>query len=115
MIIAVDFDETIVYSKYPEIHGIRHGVAEALHSLREKGHYVILWTCRCGDMLTEAVNFMLANGIEFDRINDNHPEMVAKYGTNSRKIYADVYIDDRNLGGFPGWQNVVDMINDMED
>ena len=46
---------------------------------------------------------MLHQGIKFHRVNDNNPESMATYGSNSRKIYAHLYIDDKNLGGFPGW------------
>ncbi len=108
MIIAVDFDNTIAITDFPRIFSPRPGVIEALHKLRKQGHYIIVWTCRCDTDLLNAINFMLENNIEFDRINDNHPDAVRKFGFNSRKINADIYIDDKNLGGFGGWYKVVE-------
>lgn len=114
MIIAIDFDNTIVYSTYPRIESVRQYAAKSIHDIRTRGHYVIVWTCRCGDDLTAAINYMLENGIEFDRINDNHPDNVREFGFNSRKINADVYIDDRNIGGFAGWVWADEMIQKLE-
>lgn len=106
MIIAIDFDNTIAFTSFPTIHGIRPGAVETIRGMRKNGHYVIIWTCRCDKDLTDAINFMLETGIEFDRINDNHPDNVRKYGFNSRKINADIYIDDKNIGGFSSWYDV---------
>lgn len=106
MKIAVDFDGTIAFTDYPRIFGVRPGCVEMLKKWRAEGHYIIIWTCRCDQALVDAINFMLQEGIEFDRINDNHPDDVKTYGFNSRKINADVYIDDKNLGGFGGWYDI---------
>ncbi|MCQ2959519.1 MAG: hypothetical protein MJ198_04940 [Bacteroidales bacterium] len=110
MIIAVDFDNTIAITDFPRIFSPRPGVIEALHKLRQQGHYIIVWTCRCDNDLLNAINFMKENDIEFDRINDNHPDNVRTYGGNSRKINADIYIDDKNLGGFEGWYHVMETL-----
>ncbi len=111
MIIAIDFDNTIAFTDFPKIHSVRPGAIETISQLRKEGHYVIVWTCRCDKDLTDAINFMLETGIEFDRINDNHPDNVRKYGFNSRKINADIYIDDKNLGGFSSWYDVQKIFN----
>lgn len=103
MIIAIDFDGTLCRSQYPALGSPMPGAVKALQELRDNRHYIIIWTCRTGDRLRDAVNWMLEHQIPFDRVNDHNPENVATYGEGGQKIYADVYIDDRNLGGFPGW------------
>ncbi|MDF1548395.1 MAG: hypothetical protein P1P88_11275 [Bacteroidales bacterium] len=102
MKIAVDFDGTIVEHKYPKIGKVMPFAFETLIELQKQGHQLILWTYRAGKELDDAVNFCSENGLEFYAVNKNMPE--EEYDeTISRKIYADVYIDDRNFGGFPGW------------
>jgi hypothetical protein len=111
MILAIDFDGTICRGKFPNIDGLQPYAKEVINRLYKSGHYIIINTCRSGDQLTEAVNWMLQQGIPFNRVNDNHPDQSALYNNNSRKVNADVYIDDRNLGGFPGWLLAEEMIN----
>lgn len=103
MIIAIDFDGTIVRGTYPNIDGLMPYAVETIKALKEQGHYLIINTCRTGEELLTAINYLLEHGIPFDRVNDNDPENTKKYKSSSRKIYAHVYIDDKNLGGFPGW------------
>ena len=103
MILAIDFDGTIVRGEYPAIDGLMPDARKYMCMLKNKGHYIIINTCRTGNELLEAINYLLQEGIPFDRVNDNHPDMIAQHGGNSRKIFADVYIDDRNVFGFPGW------------
>jgi len=114
MIIAIDFDGTIVESRFPEIGSLFVGAKESINALHDAEHYIIIWTCRTGDRLTEAINFLLENGIKFDRINEHCPENLKKYGSSSRKVYAHCYIDDKNIGGFPGWEICVREIAKME-
>lgn len=103
--IAVDFDGTIVEDDYPEIGKPQVFAFETLKRLQEQGHRLILWTYRCGDRLDEAVAFCEKKGIVFYAVNKSFPE--EEEDTNrSRKILADLFIDDRNLGGFPGWAEV---------
>lgn len=114
MIIAIDFDGTISRGKYPAIDGLQPYAAEVINRLYQQGHYLIINTCREGIRLTEAINFLLQNDIRFNRVNDNIPGTEKEYGWNARKIFADIYIDDRNLGGFPGWLQAEEMINELE-
>ncbi|NOY37607.1 MAG: hydrolase [Chlorobi bacterium] len=107
--IAVDFDGTIVEHKYPEIGEIKLFAFETLKSLQERGCNLILWTFRTGTELDEAVNFCRENGMEFYAVNKNYPEEEWNE-TVGRKIDADIYIDDKNLGGFPGWSKVWEII-----
>jgi hydroxymethylpyrimidine pyrophosphatase-like HAD family hydrolase len=110
MIIAVDFDGTIVQHKYPEI-GVEIPFAvESLIALQKQGHQIILWTYRSGEMLFEAVDFCESRGLEFYCVNSNYPEEEFD-DTISRKIYADLYIDDRNFGGLPDWQHIFSSIS----
>ena len=105
LIIAVDFDGTIVEHRYPSIGRIRPLAFETLSKLQTKGHRLILWSHRAGKKLEEAVEFCLSNGIEFYAVNKNFPEEVWDEN-DSRKILADIYIDDRNLGGIPSWEEI---------
>ncbi|HKK63037.1 MAG TPA: hypothetical protein VJ951_10760 [Bacteroidales bacterium] len=111
MKIAVDFDGTIVEHKYPAIGKPLLFAFETLKRLQEQQHQLILWTYRAGKELDEAVKFCKENGIEFYAVNKNYPEEEFNEATISRKIHADYYIDDRNVGGFPGWGVVWQMIH----
>jgi len=114
MIIAVDFDGTIVEHKYPNIGAEIPFAFETLKMLQEKGHQLILWTYRSGTELDEAVAYCKKNDIEFYAINKNYPEEIFD-DTISRKIIADVYIDDRNIGGLPDWGEIYAQIVGVED
>lgn len=109
-IIAVDFDGTIVEHKYPEIGKEMLFAFATLKALQQKGHKLILWTFRAGRYLDDAVDYCRKNGIEFYAVNRNYPEEVYDEKI-SRKIIADIYIDDRNVGGFPGWSDIWQMIH----
>jgi hydroxymethylpyrimidine pyrophosphatase-like HAD family hydrolase len=104
-VIAVDFDGTIVEHKYPAIGKEMLFAFATLKELQKKGHKLILWTIRTGPLLEEAVNYCQQNGVEFYAVNKNYPEEVVDQNT-SRKLNADVFIDDRSLGGFIGWSEV---------
>ena len=111
MVIAVDFDGTIVEHKYPRIGKPLLFAFETMKQLQKQGHQLILWTYRSGRELHKAVEFCKQNGVEFYAVNTNYPEEKFDEKNISRKIYADLYIDDRNIGGFPGWSKVWEMIN----
>jgi hydroxymethylpyrimidine pyrophosphatase-like HAD family hydrolase len=108
--IAVDFDGTIVDHEYPGIGKEKLFAFQTLKELEKMGVRLILWTFRAGKELDEAVAFCRENGIEFYAVNKNYPEEVFNESI-SRKIDADLYIDDKNLGGFPGWSEVWQMLN----
>ncbi|MBW2960932.1 BT0820 family HAD-type phosphatase [Mesonia aestuariivivens] len=103
--IAVDFDGTIVEDKYPKIGKPKIFAFETLKKLESQGHRLILWTYRHSERLQEAVDFCKENGIEFYAVNKSYPE--EKFDPAlSRKINADIFIDDRNIGGFYGWGEI---------
>jgi len=105
MILAIDFDGTIVEHRFPAIGKQRPFAFEALKALQNKGHRLILWTHRSGEYLDAAVQYCMDNGLEFYAVNRNYPE--EQWDTqDSRKILADIYIDDRNLGGIPPWTDI---------
>ena len=103
--IAVDFDGTIVEHQYPKIGKDLLFSFETMRELQKHGALLILWTFRAGQELDEAVEYCRSKGIEFYAINRNYPEEVYDESI-SRKINADVYIDDKNVGGFRGWSEI---------
>ena len=111
--IAVDFDGTIVEHEYPEIGKEKLFAFLTLKELAKKGARLILWTFRTGKELEDAVEFCRKNGVEFYAVNKNYPEEIMNE-TAGRKIDADIFIDDKNIGGFPGWSEVWQMLNPFE-
>ena len=95
-IIAVDFDGTLAENKYPYIGEANKELIHYLIQHRKNGGKVILWTCRDNKELEDAVNWCGIYGLEFDAVNDNLPEIIKAWHTNPRKIFANLYIDDRN-------------------
>ena len=113
LIIAVDFDGTIVDHEYPKIGKEKLFAFATLKRLNEQGHKLILWTYRAGPLLDEAVNYCRDNGVEFYAVNESFPGEKLDDKT-SRKINADLFIDDRNVGGFLGWDKIWKLINGEE-
>ena len=112
MLICIDFDGTIVEHAYPHIGEPLPLAFEVLKELKEKGHILILWTCRENEgyfinkqYLKDAIEFCKKNGVEFDGHNETPKEFDFR-DKGGRKAYAECYIDDKNLGGFPGWDVV---------
>ena len=94
-IIAVDFDGTLCENCYPDIGRPNTKLIDYLKWQLYHGTYVILWTCRCGDELQAAVDWCKIQGLIFDAVNENVQPAIEKFGGNSRKVYADEYIDDK--------------------
>ncbi len=109
-ILAVDFDGTIVTDRYPGIGEEQAFAFSTLQKFQQEGYRLILWTYRSGKKLEEAVEFCRQNGLEFYAINESFPGESYNGEEQSRKIHADYFIDDRNIGGFPGWGEVYDII-----
>ncbi|MAP79762.1 MAG: hydrolase [Aequorivita sp.] len=107
--IAVDFDGTIVEDAYPKIGRPIIFAFDTLKRLQNDGHRLILWTYRKGRTLQEAVDFCKENGIEFYAVNNSFPE--EEFDTShSRKINADIFIDDRNIGGLKSWGEIYQIL-----
>ena len=94
---AVDFDGTLCTNNWPEIGEPCYDMINWIKQLRQMGHKVILWTCRDGMHLVDAIVWCADHGLFFDAVNDNLEEYIKRYGSNSRKICADYYIDDRSV------------------
>jgi len=109
LIVAIDFDGTIVEDAYPKIGKPKMFAFETLKRLQDDGHRLILWTYRIGSKLDEAVSFCESYGIQFYAVNKSFPEEKLDDNT-SRKIYADIFIDDRNLGGAVGWGEIYQIL-----
>lgn len=114
MTIAVDFDGTIVEHKYPAIGQEIPFATETLKMLIKEHHRLILWSVREGTLLQEAVDWCKERGVEFWTVNKDYPEEEGTSNNNhfSRKIKADLFIDDRNIGGLPDWGQIYHMIHD---
>lgn len=110
MTIAVDFDGTIVQHRYPRIGEEIPFAIQTLQLLIADGHRLILWTVREGRLLEDAVVWCRNRGVEFYAVNSDHPESAEAGLQVSRKLKADLFIDDRNLGGIPDWGVIYSMI-----
>lgn len=113
MTIAVDFDGTIVEHRYPEIGEEIPFATDTLKQLIADHHKLILWSVREGKLLDDAVEWCRQRGVEFWAVNRDYPEENGQQSNNhfSRKIKADIFIDDRNIGGLPEWGLIYQMIN----
>lgn len=112
MKIAVDFDGTIVEHCYPQIGKEIPFAVDTLKMLQRDGHWLILWSVREGKLLEEAVEWCKARGLEFYAVNSDYPEGDAPDGKRARKLNAEMFIDDRNLGGLPDWGVIYQMIKE---
>ena len=106
MIIAVDFDGTIVEHEFPDIGPLKKGAAEALRAFKKAGHRIAIWTCRTGEEEGQLRTFLLEKNIPFDTINAPIPG----FDIGTRKIYADVYIDDRSIRFEENWEELREIL-----
>ena len=111
MIIAVDFDGTIVEHAYPSIGREIPGAFDCLRQFVADGHRLILWTTREGKLLEEAVRYCRNHDLEFYAVNSDTPGTLLE--ARSRKLATpNVYIDDRNIGGLPEWPVIYEMVSE---
>ena len=113
---AVDFEGTLTTKRrFPYIGEPNISVIELLKMARLRGVRVILWTVREGDYLTEALNWCKGYGLEFDAINDNLPETIEYLGRNTRKVLADLYLDDKSfhLWGEEGEKKLWELVQNL--
>lgn len=99
MVFGVDFDGTLSFGQWPSCGPANDGLIDFLIRRQISGDKLILWTCREGNDLEVAVEWCQQMGLVFDAVNDNLPEVIEKYGCNSRKISCDFYIDDKAIAG----------------
>lgn len=110
MVIAVDFDGTIVEHEYPNIGEPIPFAIDVLKKLQEEGHILLLWSVREGDLLRAAVDYCEQNGLRFYAANKNFPGEELNNDDTPRKLNADIFIDDRNIGGLVDWGVIYQII-----
>jgi hypothetical protein len=104
-IFAIDFDGTIVDHEYPDIGNEKPDAFNVMRELQKVGHKIIIWTCRSGKHLEEMNQYFVTRGFKPDAVNAN----INNSGFDEPafpKVYADIYIDDRNFPPFVGWESV---------
>lgn len=116
---CIDFDGTIAYDAYPEIGGLIPGAKETMTKIKELGGEILLWTCRTHQAAIDAVNFLNMHNIPYDKFNKPFDENINIYGgDHSRKVFADVYIDDRCIlwkeKGYVDWYSIQHLIFEEE-
>jgi hypothetical protein len=103
MVIAFDFDGTVCEHAFPQIGDINYRNRQVIENLKQakaKGDTLILWTCRVGELLDDAVSFCVEHGISPDFVNENTHRNKILYGNDCRKILADIYMDDKAVNPF---------------
>ena len=114
MIIAIDFDGTIVEDKFPLVGEMKPGAKKAINDLYLDGYTIIIWSCRTGVKKARAIEWLVMNGIRFHQFNKSCPINVAKYGgKDTRKVFANLYIDDRMLYELPHWDVIYKMVREL--
>lgn len=108
-IYAVDFDNTLAVTRFPEIVEPKAKVVAAVKMLKANGHKVILWA---GKDLEAAVEWCQEQGIVFDAVNEPLPEQMDRWGNDTRKVYADFYIDDKAMT-VEAMESIMDQVVDI--
>lgn len=96
-IVAIDFDGTLVEDRFPDIGAPIKSMFSLVKALQASNIRVILWTCRDGQNLANAVAYCKSYGVTFDAVNTNIPEVINMYNNDTRKVFADLYIDDKSI------------------
>lgn len=111
-LLSIDFDGTIVENAYPEIGELRKNAKEVINRLFDEGFVILINTCRAGIYEGEVYKFLRENQIAFNYINCNLPSQIEYFGMDCRKLSADIYIDDKQLGGIPDdWEVIYELIH----
>lgn len=112
-IIALDFDGTLVEDKFPDIGEPNQALFSCAKMWQSKGAKLILWTCRDNERLRAAISFCYGQGLVFDAVNENLPEIQEKYGGDTRKVFADIYIDDKAFNN--DYNNTLRLVGELID
>ena len=110
-VLAIDFDHTICMSDYPDLGMQRKDAGKVIRKLAKEGYGIIINTCRDGVPLSKAIKWLHKNNIPYHYVNCNFPHIIRYYGSDCRKISADIYIDDKCLTGLPKWKKIKKMID----
>ena len=93
--IAIDFDGCLCTNAYPEIGEPNWPVIRRALAEQKAGTGLILWTCREGNLLQEAVTACEGWDLAFDAVNESLPDWIEEFGTRPRKVGASEYWDDK--------------------
>jgi hypothetical protein len=113
LIIAIDFDGTIAEVDFPSIVKPKSGAKKYINKLYSEGHHIVIWTCRSDGDLLKAIEFLNEQGIWFHDVNSHHEGLIRAFNNDTRKVAADVYVDDKGLWLFnklPHWRIIYWMI-----
>jgi len=110
-ILAIDFDGTVATDSFPEVGSLIKDADTVIRKFHEDGHDIIINTCRTGKYEGLAEYFLKKNNIPYHFINSNLPRVIDFYKQDCRKISADYYIDNRNIGGLPSWKEIYKIIS----
>jgi len=114
--LSIDFDNTLVYSDYPNILGPKPNAVEIVNTLYSEGYKIIINTCRAENYQEDAENWLWLHGVLYHKINENLEEDIKFYGMDCRKISSDIVIDDKQLGGIPNdWNEIYNLIKYHEE
>ena len=109
-ILAIDFDSTICMSDYPELGVERENAGDVIRQFVKQGYGIVINTCRTNEPLAAAIVWLRDNNIPYHYVNCNFPHLIEYFNSDCRKISADIYIDDKCLGGLPLWGDIYDII-----
>lgn len=110
VVIAIDFDKTICDSDYPACGDAIKDAILVIRTLYAVGYGIIINTCRTQQAEAEAISWLKNHGIPFDYVNCNFPYRIQYFGQDCRKISAEYYVDDKNIGGLPSWMEIFKFI-----
>ena len=114
LVIAIDFDGTIVDLAFPKVGAIKQDAAKYINMLYDEGHEIVINTCRAGKYEGDAEAMLKEHGIQYHYINCNMPWMIEFYSQDCRKISADLYIDDKCLMGLPDtWEEIYNKVQEQ--
>lgn len=109
--LSIDYDDTIVFQDYPNAGIIKPKAKEVINRLYDEGHKIMIWTCRSHEALETAKEYLKECGVKYHVINENHPDLIERWQHDTRKMSADIYIDDKQLGGIPDdWELIYQLI-----
>ncbi|MDD3079111.1 MAG: hypothetical protein PHH37_08405 [Paludibacter sp.] len=112
MILAIDFDGTIVEDKFPGIGNERRNAGYYINKLYKEGYFIIIWSSRIGKRLEEAKQWLDDRNISYNTINESCPANLEVFlGIDTRKIHADMYIDDKGLDKIPEWDEIYEKVH----
>jgi hypothetical protein len=119
IVLCIDFDATIAHrDAFPKIGKPLDGAVEAINKLYNEGYFIIVWTCRSGMHQLEAEQYLLDNGIPYDKVNSARPKELIQFNNeDTRKVWATAYIDDSSIEwkvkGMPHWSEIYKLCEEL--